>query len=847
MPPNNEEAAHPRQERAAPQQRQRTRDPYPIRGVGATRFRRRSGSGAAPSGQPGRRPDRETPVAVRTLFQKRGTVMKTSSALKEIPLSERRALASDWARTEATPAVSGEGGHGNAMATARTLRCGFSLPEADALQVFLDSYNPRCQPPWSEAEARHKIHDAGEQPRSEGWMLRQKREPSRTVKRQLVSDGEFVRRTADYVERASDPAAIDKLAEFIGASGTTIGDLVAEGTLGADPHFRPVWIWPGTFQVEQQPGSTPKRLSAKGRTFLGWWRSEHIPDTPREVFVTEGAKDALALIEGGFDDGEDHVMATSCAKSWKAEHCRVARGRVVNVVLDRDKAGADGVQKAVRALRAAGATEVRALDWDTVPEEAGKDLHEILTRKGPEYLLNAVSRGLVAIAGGDIPGEIGENGENGENEPGVSANSANSPISPLYSPPAEYPEASVFGDFLAYARRISEAPDAVLLGAILPVAGAMLARRVKVRFDRDKFPNLYSILVMPPGCRKGSAVSLAYRLAKIAVPESIISGAASDEALFDAFEETPDRIWIETEGNALLHNWSKSVYGQQVARRALKLYDCEDWCQRFKNGAKKSEFRSIDETSCSMLVATTFSAARFNGIEHGDGLRRRFLYYTATDTERELDWPDHTFEQEWAGVLDAFTRLLSIEGEFPPLNKSHRLGSLWSDIQRDFRSRSSALPMDLESEALANSLREAASHTLKIAMIFQAGLHVKDSTLPATDWSETALETAREHVVVCLDSQAYIAEHARRFTTAEEAEVVYSVVVAEAEEKPGEPIMRTKSGLTRRFCMHSSRRGSMSVEDLYQRILPYLIQKGRASIVRKSGKLTIYKFEPEEE
>ena len=58
------------------------------------------------------------------------------------------------------PAVSGDGGHDATFAVARTLVHGFGLPESDAWPI-LCAYNERCLPPWSEAELRHKLEDAG--------------------------------------------------------------------------------------------------------------------------------------------------------------------------------------------------------------------------------------------------------------------------------------------------------------------------------------------------------------------------------------------------------------------------------------------------------------------------------------------------------------------------------------------------------------------------------------------------------------------------------------------------------------------------------------------------------------
>ena len=40
------------------------------------------------------------------------------------------------------------------------------MPEEQALQLLLSEFNPRCQPPWTEQELRHKVHQASEKGQS---------------------------------------------------------------------------------------------------------------------------------------------------------------------------------------------------------------------------------------------------------------------------------------------------------------------------------------------------------------------------------------------------------------------------------------------------------------------------------------------------------------------------------------------------------------------------------------------------------------------------------------------------------------------------------------------------------
>jgi hypothetical protein len=70
------------------------------------------------------------------------------------------------------PAISGSGGHGQTYAAATAMVHGFGLDPETALTLMVARYNPRCQPPWSEKELRHKVSDAASKPheRPHGWL-----------------------------------------------------------------------------------------------------------------------------------------------------------------------------------------------------------------------------------------------------------------------------------------------------------------------------------------------------------------------------------------------------------------------------------------------------------------------------------------------------------------------------------------------------------------------------------------------------------------------------------------------------------------------------------------------------
>ena len=69
------------------------------------------------------------------------------------------------------PAIAGQGGHNQTFKVACKLVKGFSLDEQTAYELLLTVFNPKCQPPWSEKELRHKVESAANSPEPEGYLL----------------------------------------------------------------------------------------------------------------------------------------------------------------------------------------------------------------------------------------------------------------------------------------------------------------------------------------------------------------------------------------------------------------------------------------------------------------------------------------------------------------------------------------------------------------------------------------------------------------------------------------------------------------------------------------------------
>lgn len=71
-----------------------------------------------------------------------------------------------------SPAVSGEHGHDTTWSAALAVIRGFGLSTDEGYGLLAQEYNPRCAPPWSERELRHKVESAAADARTPwGYLL----------------------------------------------------------------------------------------------------------------------------------------------------------------------------------------------------------------------------------------------------------------------------------------------------------------------------------------------------------------------------------------------------------------------------------------------------------------------------------------------------------------------------------------------------------------------------------------------------------------------------------------------------------------------------------------------------
>ncbi|MBA3351276.1 MAG: hypothetical protein H0U23_02410 [Blastocatellia bacterium] len=404
---------------------------------------------------------------------------------------------------------------------------------------------------------------------------------------------------------------------------------------------------------------------------------------------------------------------------------------------------------------------------------------------------------------------------------------------------------------MQFARKHSESEDQILIGCILPIVSRILARGVWIEFGGMTFPNLFSMLVTPPGLRKSTTIGLADDFARqpgMLPSNAFLEGASSEQALFKAYQDNPDRLFIEDEGNATITNWANDAQGKLVSKRMLKLYDCRPWSQAYMRQAEKNNndpLERIEQTSTSLLIGTTFNNCRFNGLETKDGMRRRVNYYLSRRFGRRIDWPTSR-AGGYAELVEIFAPLRSLEGQFSELEGDTL--EAWREIQRSNRdSIESIVTLDAASEAHSSALSSEPSKIIKFAMLFEACRWARDSS---RDWRRIqpdTLQMAAEHAAYCLNASQQLDQIGRLSEIRETADSYLATIRnetrrLEAKIAPDGWIELTKTQLTHRFAANPDRRNAMTATRLYGEILPDLEKRNLAQQKPMNGKLVIYRF-----
>ena len=519
----------------------------------------------------------------------------------------------------------------------------------------------------------------------------------------------------------------------------------------------------------------------------------------------------------------------------------VAKARAEVELLDED-------QRRFIERRTREIAEAKALEEQPLSELEHKDRQALINILREMNQLDREKMGKSGrLRGGSVHEEIGEFGEIaqvewGENSP-ISSNS-----SCTLSQMAVFPEDSILGDWYTFAITQCEGADCYVIGAILPIVGALLARAVWLPWSPSSLhTNLFSMLAGKAGDRKSSTIDLGEAIARKILPtEAFLPKAYSPETMFDEYDleagGRPDKVLICDDANATLADWQKSTNGERIASRFLELYDCKGLSESFrrnrsKKGGADTQRRSIPYTSTNVIFGATFSSCMFRNQAVRAGLQRRFLYYVAEGHGRVILWPAPNYAR--LEVLAAsFGRLAKLSG---PFKLSPDAKPIFDQYQHD--NRDTIDSSDSFDEALRSRLSSAPVQVLKVAMIFEACRSVKTGSSELVIQAST-LELAICHIAECLKASAALEAIAQRIYIKNDAEVLLAKIRIDFRvlAKQGSIIL-SRTDLTSKYA-HNGKRGT-SIDDIYLKQIPYLIQIGQAKALPKKGKLERYAFRVE--
>jgi hypothetical protein len=271
------------------------------------------------------------------------------------------------------PAIAGSGGHSATFNTAAVLVRGFALTEHDALPLLAAWNQTHCQPPWTEAELRHKLRSAATSTRPLGYLLDQVAAPYRDCTApdfENEAEKKARQRKAWPEFKPLKPAGIRAIAELRRMLPDAVDLAHRWGFVkGAEVEGQRCFIiHEGIFaQARRLDGGLftrgdgtqikAKNLPGSGGAFIGQrWLGD-----ARHILLVEGAVGLLEALAAfalvNMAESWSIIAATSATSRFARDPDLLARlsGRHVRIVPDADEAGLNAAASWLADLEAAGA------------------------------------------------------------------------------------------------------------------------------------------------------------------------------------------------------------------------------------------------------------------------------------------------------------------------------------------------------------------------------------------------------------------------------------------------------------------------------------------------------------
>jgi hypothetical protein len=265
----------------------------------------------------------------------------------------------------------------------------------------------------------------------------------------------------------------------------------------------------------------------------------------------------------------------------------------------------------------------------------------------------------------------------------------------------------------------SEAPKIYNRWVAISMIAAVLERKVFLTWDKRLYPNFYTVLVGPPGCRKGTAMGPG-RAVLEEMNVKIAADATTKEKLASRLKEASDNFealdgQIHTYAALSIFSEEFTVflgYGNvELMQWMSDWYDCKP---KWKYETKHQGVDEVDGVWVNLLGATTPELLQESMPREsfGGGLNSRIIYIFADRKEKLVIFP---FEQEGKSELrEMISRDLQImrltSGEFVPDESYLKRWKEWYPKQHN-------PPQD---DKMAGYMHRRPTHIHKLSMVFNA-------------------------------------------------------------------------------------------------------------------------------
>jgi hypothetical protein len=297
-------------------------------------------------------------------------------------------------------AIQGQRGSDHTFSTAVALIHGFNLDDGTAFDLLWLDWNPKCQPPWSEGELRHKVRDAVRTNCSKphGWLLKDGDDWTPPAPRAITPIVTMPQAPLEWpIMRLGTRAELSTLAHLrgLGLEGVTRAQEAGLLRFGT---WKQADAWfvtdPGApFQIAQarrMDGEDWGQLSAKSWTICrpglrhACWPvgASLIGDKPT-VALVEGGPDLLAAYHFAAVEGMESTCQPVCllgaGMTIHPDALPLFTGKHVRIFPDNDTAGQSAAAGWIEQLEAVGAS----WDWfdyigyTTADGQQVKDLNDL--------------------------------------------------------------------------------------------------------------------------------------------------------------------------------------------------------------------------------------------------------------------------------------------------------------------------------------------------------------------------------------------------------------------------------------------------------------------------------------